>query len=255
MNREIVLQDVVVPICSYEQREGRAHLTRFYGTAFFINEQGYFLTARHVIDACRAESSRLFGLVVKNPHDASQSQIVPLGSTEDAPAPWDIAIGCTHMASRCWFRWNDGAEATEWQNVATLGYPQSALRTTVERFDIHLRTMKGYVLRRLSGDEYGPSGGQAPALELNFAIPAGLSGSPLFLPGNSEKFALVGVCVSSHESETQEFLHEEIEEGGSIFRERRLRVEQFGIAHQLTPLADWKPAMLQGQSIKAAMSN
>jgi hypothetical protein len=253
VNRELVLQDFVVPICSYEQRGAQAYLTDFYGTAFFIDEVGNYLTARHVLEACQAQQGRLFGLVIKNPHDAAQSMIVPIGITENAPDPWDIAIGCTQTQSKTLFRWNEGDDAAAWQDVATFGYPQSALRRDLDRFDVHLRCMKGYVLRRLDGHEYGPSGGQAQALELSFAVPTGLSGSPLFLTDAGEKHSLVGVCVSSHSSETQEHIYEEIEEGGGIFRERRLRVEQFGIAHSLAPLADWKPKALQGQSLKEVL--
>ena len=96
-------------------------------------------------------------------------------------------------------------------------------------------------------------GGQAPALELSFAVPAGLSGAPLFLPDAGEKHSLLGVCVSSHESETQEHIYEEIDEDGGIFRERRLRVEQFGIAHSLAPLADWRPQVLRGKTLKEVL--
>lgn len=253
MNRELVLQDFVIPICSYEQRDSQAYLTNFYGTAFFIDEAGRYITARHVLEACSKLPHLLFGLVIKNSNDAERSMIVPIGSTENAPDPWDIAIGSTNISSKTLFRWNEGADAASWQDVATFGYPVSALRRDLNRFDVHLRTMKGYVLRRLDGHEYGPCGGQAPALELSFAVPAGLSGSPLFLPEGGEKCSLLGVCVSSHESETQEHLYEEIKEDGGVFRERRLRVEQFGIAHSLAPLGDWRPKVLGGKSLSEVL--
>lgn len=253
MDREPFLQDYVTAICSYRQEGGQAYITKFLGTAFFISSDGHFLTAKHVIDACRADPSRSYGLIVKTARDGS-NLVAPLTNVEDADAPWDVTIGKIEYPTMSWVRWPVAADATEWSDVATFGYPESALRASPAQFDIHLRVLKGYVVRQLNGDDYGPSGGQAPGLELSFAVPQGMSGAPLFLPGNEAHFDLVGICVSSHQTEVSEYVHEEIEEGGAIFRERRLRVEQYGIAHRVPRLADWKPRLLGGLSLRELMT-
>lgn len=253
IDREPFLQDYVVPICAYTEKSGQAVISEYCGTAFFINKVGHFLTAKHVVDVCRADRSRTYGLVVKGPNDAS-NHMAPLTVLEDAPAPWDVSIGFIAMPTTTWVRWPVGSAVAEWSDVATMGYPESALRVSPAQFDIHLRTLKGYVIRQLTGDDYGPSGGQAPGLELSFVVPQGMSGAPLFLQGSGPTFDLVGVCVSSHETEVCEHVHEEVEESGSIFRERRLRVEQYGIAHRVSALADWEPALLNGLSLREAMT-
>ena len=213
-----------------------------------------FLTARHVIEACqKAMAEKLVGIVIKDPDDSGRSRIVPLGATENAPKPYDVAIGCTGKASRCLFRMGNAQALASFCDIATCGYPESALRVNSDEFWVHLRSFKGYIVRCLSGNDYGPDGGQAPGFELSFAIPKGLSGSPLFLRSNSNRLDLVGVCVSNVESETTEFFHEEVDENGGEFRERKVRVEHFGIAHSIESLMAWEPRILLGISLGEIM--
>ena len=65
--RESLLQDYVIPICSVEMSAGAAQLRRLLGTAFFINGEGVFLTARHVLQGIpQAQFHELvYGLCIK----------------------------------------------------------------------------------------------------------------------------------------------------------------------------------------------
>jgi len=83
-----------------------------------------FLTARHVIEACqKAMAEKLVGIVIKDPDDSGRSRIVPLGATENAPKPYDVAIGCTGKASRCLFRMGNAQALASFCDIATCGYP------------------------------------------------------------------------------------------------------------------------------------
>jgi hypothetical protein len=89
--------------------------------------------------------------------------------------------------------------------------------------------------------------------ELSFAITNGLSGAPLFTTRRNTQ-ELIAVCVHSLDSEIVIDSHTEIEEDGSQYNERRARVEQYGIAHSLLALMDWKPAILKGASLRDSIS-
>jgi hypothetical protein len=60
----------------------------------------------------------------------------------------------------------------------------------------------------------------------------------------------MGICIGSVDSEVAMYSSEEVETDGKIFRARKVRVEQIGIAIDLSELADWKPACLYGKSLK-----
>lgn len=248
--RAAVLQDYVVPICRAEISSGRANLTRLEGSAFFINESGIYLTAAHVMRSIgRAGPVSNYGLNVKDINDATLNLFAPLHGYEFAPAPYDIAIGKIEYRSRSWFAVYQGPEIEGWLDIATFGYPASALNTTLEHFNIHLRLLKGYVQRPINANELPAHKPHPKCFELNFPIPNGFSGAPLFIPKGKDSQQLIGVCVSSFDSEIVIDAISEISESGTKFTERRARVEQYGIAHSILTLLDWKPGILQGKSL------
>ena len=103
MERRAVLEDYVVPVCSAEVRGGRATLRRLLGTAFFIDNSGVFLTARHVLQGIEQSAQVEAGLNVKAAHAGAVNLFAPLRGWESAPAPYDIAIRRVDFGSRCWF--------------------------------------------------------------------------------------------------------------------------------------------------------
>lgn len=165
-----------------------------HGTAFFINGDGVFLTAGHVIEtaqSARAQSGGKIWLIVRitDSNAGTQHEII---STELAPAPFDIAIGKVSAASQSFVRLADASAGAPLRDVWTFGYPESAhARTSSGRLMVGQRSHKGYIIRRLMGDELAfPS---APGFELNFPIPSALSGAPLVLerPATAVEHALM----------------------------------------------------------------
>ena len=135
--RESLLQDYVIPICSAEMSAGAAQLRRLLGTAFFINGEGVFLTARHVLQGIpQAQFHELvYGLCIKSEDTPAANVFAILRGWESAPEPYDIALGRVDARSRSWFSRPEGIGAAPWRDVAALGYPETGLNTAAGNFN------------------------------------------------------------------------------------------------------------------------
>lgn len=248
--REDLLQDHVVPICSAVVSERQAVLRRLLGTAFFINSRGVFLTARHILDKIsHAENSGVqCGLIVKAADAPMRSQFASLQTWENAPAPYDIAIGVVNCPTRSWFSIAESTHASPWMDVATLGYPETALNSTLGNFKIHIRAHKGYIQRIVDPNEIDLIRPHPTCYELNFPVMLGMSGAPLFV-SLPDLQALIGLCVGSYGSEIVDYESVEVSDDGKEYRERKIKVEQVGIAQSIFPLLQWNPNIFDGQSL------
>ena len=179
--RESLLQDYVIPICSAKRFKGSASLRQLLGTAFFVNGAGVFLTAKHLLQKIDKDTSGRvdYGLCVKS-HDSTAADVfAPLNSWESAPEPYDIAIGRVDVRSRAWFSRPEESRATPWKDVATLGYPETALNTSAGNFNVHPRMLKGYVQRLVDAGEIDLIALHPLCYELSFPVTSGVSGAPL----------------------------------------------------------------------------
>ncbi len=217
--------------------------------SFFINAQGIFLTARHV---AKAISGQTAGLCVKH-NTTLQNRMAPIVNIEHAPANIDVAIGKIEFETHHWFELG-AIKPVHWLNVATLGYPESALNVSPAGYYINLRAHKGYIQRVVSPNELTHLGKHKTLIELNFAVPRGLSGAPLFTENGAKK-VLLGICIGSFSSELIDYEYIERFEDQSTHTERNLKVEQYGIAQDILEILDWKPNLLNGKSIKEIFSS
>ena len=83
----------------------------------------------------------------------------------------------------------------------------------------------------------------------------GMSGAPLCVSAENNRYGTVGVCVGSARSEVvdDEIVH--VIDRNKEFRETRLRIEQVGIAQDIRPLLDWPPSFLEGLSLRKAIAS
>ena len=246
--RPLLLEDYVVPICSARMITGKAMLSCLLGTAFFVDERGVFLTARHVAEATRKDSTVVYGLVVKSDETSGNSEFAQIVEWEYAPSPHDVAIGRVNFRSNPWFSVYRDVYMNPWKDVATLGYPETALNVTSDEFNVHIRALKGYIQRFVEAGEIDLIRPHPACYELSFPITLGMSGSPLFsAEGTTQE--LIGVCIGSFKAEIVEYLSEEISEDGKEFKEKHLKVEQIGIAQSILPLRKWTPTVLGGKCL------
>lgn len=197
------------------------------------------MTAAHVIK--QAEETRgadeLIGLFTKQPDRPDKHQAAPVIKYEKAPLPYDIAVGLAGYCIDTPLRLMD-VPVEIWREVATLGYPESALNRDGAALWLNLRGHRGYVQREIKPGKYGLNG-HPECFELSFPITAGLSGSPLFIRQGTDD-AVIGVCVGSHSSRIVAYSLEELDADGTKISEKHNRIEEFGIAHDLRSLLDWK---------------
>ena len=180
--RESLRQDYVIPICSAEMSGGAAQLRGLLGTAFFINGEGVFLTARHVVQGLPQVQSHelVYGLCIKSEDKPATNVFAFLRGWESAPEPHDIALGRVDARSRSWFSRPKGTGAAPWRDVAAIGYPETALNIAAGNFNIHARRLKGYVQRLVDAGEIELIAPHPGLYELSFAVTSGMSGAPLF---------------------------------------------------------------------------
>lgn len=242
------LQHRVFPICRYTKHEGKAYVKNLEGTGFFISNTGAYVTAGHVLDSGRLRASQADELLGICPHlvGTNLKVVIEIAAFDRAPAPYDIAVGKVDLPSDTTFVIQQ-REVLVWQDVATFGYPESVVNSTPSEFQIQARGHKGYIQRVVPSGRM-PTGQHPDVFELSFPISKGLSGSPLFIYAG-QKDQVVGVCVGSHQSRLVDYEEVVRSDQGADERQSFLRVEEFGIAHDLRGLVDWQPGCLGGSTL------
>lgn len=253
--KAMFLQSYVLPVCSYRMESGTATIEDLFGSAFFINRSGIFLTARHVLESGLVDAEkkgRTLGLCQKLDAGRSpKSGVAQLVEYEFAPEPYDVAIGRSTAGVETLLTLAP-LEVDVWENVAAYGYPLNITDMEVEKISINLRAHKGYIQRLIRPGELKISK-NPDAFELSFSLSRGLSGSPLFVH-RKPKDIVIGVCVGTFRNEETDFELTEVDDDGRIYKESRLKIEQFGMAHDIRGLHSWRPKLLDGQSLIECVS-
>lgn len=252
MSEAKYLQSYVAPVCTFEEVQGQAHLRSTHGTSFVVNDWGIFLTAAHVLTEAiqhAATNGTEVGLCGKARGGSGEDSVIArVFKHELAPKPFDVAIGATQYSTRGPLKLG-ARDIAPSQDVATLGYPlSSSIKDGEDAIWMNMKVHRGYVVRTTLPRDM--SLGEHPnGIELSFLLSPGMSGSPIFTVPDE---VVVGIGVGSFSSELTEASVEEIDEDGRTYKERRVKVEQFGFAHDLRELLDWKPSILSGLSLLAA---
>jgi hypothetical protein len=184
--------------------------------------------------------------ILPGAHDDSRNCVARILTHDYAPQPFDIAFARTQFSSETFYRLQRSKMAA-WQDVAANGYPESAVHRTVRECRIQQRSLKGHIQRCIPEGTLSP-GNNPPCFELSFAVTKGLSGAPVFVH-RGDHDQLIGVAVGSTTSQVVAYEHSEYVDEGKQLSERTLRVEEYGIAHDMGPLLDWQPSCADGKSL------
>jgi hypothetical protein len=137
-------------------------------------------------------------------------------------------------------------DAFGWEDVYCFGYPEDLIKNQEQLYIFSPQFFKGYIVRRLFKNDL-PSLELSPSYELNFPIPKGVSGAPVFRVGQEK--SLVGVAIGSHDSVLEKYKITEYSDEKEKFTEKLVQVTQFGIAAMASEFSDWAPEILKGKKM------
>lgn len=238
----------IVPVVRYlGAREDGLEIAGMYGSAFFINAVGGFMTAKHVMESviCAVQKEGGQAALLRTTLQAS-SEVCPILEHDFAPKPFDIAVGRVRPpTSGCASAGGIGNLPGLGDEVSVIGYPEYSQPALPMRFQQNLfrpTQFRGIVSAVGSPRTNDP---MDPVLEFSFDVPPGVSGSPVFAGGViSIPPILVGVCIANERSEyTLEISREEETAGGAKSITRTVHAHTRGYAHKVVHLlSTWRPA-------------
>ena len=198
-------------------------LKQIYGTAFSIGS-GFFLTAAHVINS--ASKHEYYGIgQIEN-----QKWLSSVSTDMETITDYDIGILKVQNVDCLEMKWNNITLPMS-QKVQSAGYPYSYDNVNIV---INIRAFSGYIV---STPQFHSLPGKPSVYELQFPCPRGLSGAPLFKPGNSPK--IVGMIIGNHSTEMLVYSDKEIEEDtNNKTIVERYEALQLGIALQANSILD-----------------
>ena len=231
----------VFPICQFRLDEGSATITRLAGTGFFIDSNGLFLTAGHVLmpDMFLVQRDGHHLGICPSEVGGARSFVATVGEFDVLPG-CDVMVGRTKgMKSNTTYVVEEQIAGT-WKEVAAVGYPDAIVNVTPQEFQLQTRGHRGYVQREVPAGRLPPNMDNPALFEVNFPLSLGMSGSPLFV-SRGRYDAVLGVCTGSLVTD----------EGGLNLA--------FGIAHDLRPFLEWTPTFLEvslgevGQALRSEL--
>lgn len=220
-DRLFQLDPYIFPLFSVTQGQEIVHVHRFLGTGFWIDQEGHFLTCKHIFESMKPEELPTIG----QPFGEKSDRFIPVLKFMAHPK-FDVAVGRAPKSK-------ERGVLARYEGPVGLGLDVQAFGFTdsgkVGRsYELDVRLLRGYVTRH-SEDSLGlPS---PSLLEVSFGSPSGFSGSPLLI--NTE---VVGVLYRNVETKLEAYSVSEATEGQSQFREVAYRIYEYGIAHRLSDL-------------------
>ena len=201
----------------------------YLGTAFFVTKRGDAVASAHTVPAPEdlPKGHRLVAIVVDE--GIEKACWVTHAARLD---PFDFALVKVNL-SKTKFLPVTTEEVSNGVDVLVLGIPDHELNASGKE----MRTLKGHVT--LSGKR----------LELNFPIPAGMSGAPVFLDKKVAGYA-TGVARTEEleDSLEEETIHKPT--GELVVKRTEIkRIISYGIARPFSQLKDYRDPVLSDKTL------
>jgi Trypsin-like peptidase domain len=207
---------------------------RFLGTAFFVTAKGDAITAAHVIPepSTLKSSERLIGLVMENGKETLR--LITKAAVFDS---FDVAIIRVDTPNAYCLPISD-EQIHAGTDIEVIGIPSHEVFGQGKE----MRFLKGHVTF------------VHKRLELNFAIPAGMSGAPVFVNGKVVAYATGRVRSESIEEQTEEVLKltNSVEQ---IRIHTTSSVVYYGTAYPFDALRDLRDPVLEGKTLLEFIAN
>ena len=189
MNNVLYVEDCIVPIISVPHAYDTKF--RFLGSGFYIGNEGYLLTCKHVIDSAAKDES-LFTYQLGKKRTLELTVIRNSGR-------YDISL-CRSLSPGIQSPWHfiDETYITLGSDIEVYGYLHEPLGDNELPF--RQRYLKGYITGISRQEEFPDS------FELNIPVLFGMSGSPLVchLPiegGTQRRTCIAGIVYGCREAE------------------------------------------------------
>lgn len=219
MNNALYVEDCIVPIISVPQADDTQF--RFLGSGFYVGNEGYLLTCKHVIDSAGKDES-LFSYQLGKKRNL---QLTVIRNSER----YDISL-CKSLSPGIQNPWNfvDETYITLGSDIEVYGYLHEPLGDSELPF--RQRYLKGHITG-ISRQEAFPD-----SFELSIPVLSGMSGSPLVchlpIEGSTQrKTCIAGIVYGCRESEV---VHHTVIETES-YNERVSKIVELGLSY--TPKA------------------
>ena len=229
----LVIEDAreyVFPVFSVRAQDNGVFLESrtFLGTAFFVTKRGDAITANHVIPTPDdlGEERRLIA-IVQVEDEAKVCWITRAAKFQS----FDVALFHVNLPKTSYLPVS--TEEVAWgADIQLIGIPSHEVWGSGKE----MRILKGHVT--LSHRH----------LELNFPVPSGMSGAPVFLHNKVVGYA-TGTVRSEEIEETHEAI-EEIENGREVIRISEIRrIIHYGLANPFSKMREVRDPVLEGKTL------
>ncbi len=220
MSNVLYVEDNIVPIVSIPQVDDSKF--KFLGSGFYIGNEGYLLTCKHVI-ASIVEGENLFAYQLGKKRELALTVI-------RSSKKYDISL-CKSLPPDIDKPWSfiDETFVTLGFDIEVYGYLYEPLGS--DNLPFRQRYLKGYITG-MSREKLFPD-----SFELNIPVLSGMSGSPLVyhLPidgGTKRKTYIAGIAYGSRESEV---VHHTVVETEN-YNERVSKIVELGLSYMPTAI-------------------
>lgn len=244
MSDEQYVRDFIFPISLASIHDGQLRFEELLGTGFLLGNDGFALTAKHVLtDIKLEETNQIVAL-----HRSNSSEWIACDFEADIHPNEDVAL----LKFKPHEKYSEDLSLTGWKSPFLLsdewqgsskeymmwGYPDDLLHDVhaPERFgrvipSPDLVHTKGYIRRRLSTELPSNRIKGKQFYEINIVAGNGFSGAPLWESIN-EIWHVYGVYVGARSREIKDNVHSNV-----------------GYAVRIHELEDWQPELLDNESI------